>query len=81
MMRELLTRRRALLAGGAAALAIAAGAGLFWGHSEGGRLPIGRLDTRKVTDIGDDFYLVDGWVLPASDLAELGISVAVSKKQ
>lgn len=67
-----LTSRRALFIGGGAAAALGAGA-LMLRSDSGAAGKIGHIDKRKITALGDGFYLADGWVLTADDLKAMGL--------
>ncbi|MEQ8934513.1 MAG: hypothetical protein RIE56_01815 [Amphiplicatus sp.] len=65
------SRRALVFAGGAAAVV---GAGALIGRGDGGaRGSIGEIDRRKISALGDGFYLADGWVLTADDLNSMGL--------
>ncbi|MEO0399911.1 MAG: hypothetical protein AAF224_10885 [Pseudomonadota bacterium] len=60
------TRRAMLL--GAAATGAAGIAVLTSSDQTSVSTVAGRLDPRQAQDLGDGFYLVDGWVMTAADL-------------
>ena len=59
------SRRALVLAGGAGAL-IGAGKSNAAGS-------LGEIDPRKISALGEGFYLADGWVLTADDLKAMGL--------
>ncbi len=69
-MKFLVTRRRAVLAGGGvAAIAIA----LATSRSGDSRLKaLSGVNLAAAKDLGDGFFEVDGWILTAEDIRKLG---------
>ena len=67
------SRRALVLAGGAVAVAgIGAGALIGAGKSNAAG-SLGEIDPRKISALGEGFYLADGWVLTADDLKAMGL--------
>lgn len=70
-LKSLVTRRNLVIAGGACAGA----AVLLQPRNGGGHMtPVGAVDVDSLIDIGDGFYLADGWVLTAADLEGADLS-------
>jgi len=69
--KELLTRRNALIAGGAI---VAGGAAALVAAGPGGKDAafLKGLNLKGARALGDGFYEVDGWVLTADDIKRLG---------
>lgn len=68
-----LSRRRALLVSGGAIAAAGAAAAIFRAPRRADGLPAG-VDPARARALGDGFFVVDGWVLTAEDLAAIKAS-------
>lgn len=72
-VREMPTRRKLLL-GGSTVVAVGAVTALSMGRQGGGNgmeLAVRRTPKDRIEDLGDGFYMVDGWVLTEGDLARI----------
>lgn len=68
----MLASRRALLLGaGAASLAAAGAATVLMRRGSRVTASVWPIDPSKVAEIGDGFFLVDGWVLTEDDVKKL----------
>lgn len=75
-----LSRRRAMLAGGAAVAGVAGVAISARPRSRNISFLKG-VDLTRARPIGDGFYIVDGWVLTERDLERLGAKTAGRAKK
>jgi len=69
-----ITRRNALItAGGVAAITVGAS---FLTRPDGATTIVGAVDVSHLKDLGDGYYLVDGWVLTKADLKSADVAHA-----
>lgn len=71
MLGSVPSRRNLLLGASAASVAALAAAASLSGKRKGVTTPVGEIDPEKLVDLGDGFYIVDGWVLSGADLESL----------
>lgn len=70
-IKSVLTRRRAVLAGGGGAVAIAAFVAASRSAEPRARALRG-IDLAAARDLGDGFFEADGWILTAEDVRRMG---------